>query len=73
MELSGLILDYDKPEPIYNYIDSRIDSRKESYFITGGKRSNKKCDKVDFNSTIPLWLKEYAFITQANHPVTIFA
>lgn len=29
MELSGLILDYDKPEPIYKWIDARIDSRKE--------------------------------------------
>jgi len=27
MELSGLILDYDKPEPIYKWIDARIEAR----------------------------------------------
>jgi len=27
LELSTLILDYDKPEPIYNWIDERVKSR----------------------------------------------
>ena len=28
MELSGLMLDYDKPEPLYKWIDARIEARK---------------------------------------------
>jgi len=46
-----IILDYDKPEPIYKWIDARIEARKSKKGSSGKLEKFKQCDNTLINDS----------------------